>query len=507
MEDYKVNIASLYKFARKAAKMDQDTMIQLSVKDLKAIQEDIKSDLRKWYNSFENKLDNIGSQQDKIIETTTALSNRADTIQTAVKEIDSQVGKVNDATTKFVNNPTPYRDTLVKGMDGVLRESAETRVRIDVERKAKQILIVIKDFDTAFLEPDALLNKVNKVIGEIEDSDRLEKVQVDFITKFPNGGALLHLNSKEAADWLKDPNVEDTFLKAFSKDAYVKECSYSILLRGVPIIFDPSSEEHLWDIEEENGLRKFSILKARWIKPEARRRNGQTHAHATAAIGSVETANSIIKEGLLICGVRIRPEKLKREPLQCLRCRRWGHFAANCYEKDEACGTCGEAHRTTLCKNNDKKYCVSCKVNTHASWDRECPEFLKRSKQIDDKYPENNMVYFPTTESWMLTTRPDRIPLEERFPQRFTVNNIPATIKKTNTKGKKQALTKQITDKNTPGKEQSTIQQYFSQSQAKGKDKEPSQEEGELQDEEDYEECFNNMESNAVERLMGSISL
>lgn len=40
------------------------------------------------------------------------------------------------------------------------------------------------------------------------------------------------------------------------------------------------------------------------------------------------------------------------------------------------------------------------------------------------------MVYFPTEQDWMLTTRPDRISLEERFPKHLVVINLPASNRK-----------------------------------------------------------------------------
>ena len=481
-------------------------MIQLTITDLKTIQEDIKSDLQGWYNAVEDKLSSIGGQQDKILEATANLNKSADTIQVAVKEIDSQVGKVNVATDKIASNPTTYRDVLLKGADGTYRESDETRVKIDVERKAKQIFIIIKDFDTSMKDPDTLAKKANGIIEKIKDTDRPEVVKVDFVTKFPNGGTLFLMNSKEAANWLREPSIEETFLKELAKDAYVKERTYNIILRGVLVTFNPGSEDQLREIEKSNGLLKYSILKAKWIKPEVRRCKGQTHAHTTAAIGSAATANGIIKEGLQICGALIRPEKLKQEPLQCMRCRLWGHFATNCMEQSDACGTCGEAHRTNQCKNPDRKHCVSCKTDTHTSWDRNCPEFIRRRRSFDDKHPENNIIYFPTEEDWTLTTRPNRILLDERFPQRFAVNSIPVTIKKPTGKGKKPTLTRQIASKNTQNKEQNTINHYFSRSQANGKGKEPAREEGELPDADEYEECFDNIEHNDVKRLIGSLS-
>jgi len=35
------------------------------------------------------------------------------------------------------------------------------------------------------------------------------------------------------------------------------------------------------------------------------------------------------------------------------------------------------------------------------------------------------MPYFPTEHNWTLTVRPSSIPLEDRFPARFTVNALP----------------------------------------------------------------------------------
>lgn len=507
-DHFKKTISSLAKYTWSAAEHDQGTVIQLTMEDLKSVQDDIKADLSKWCDTIESKLDEMGSKQSEILEATANFNEQASGLQTAAREIESHVGKVTSATDKITSNATPYRDALLGDPGKTTNDAAVERVLIDVERKAKQIMIVIKDFDTATITIDKLVDKVNGIIAKIQDRDRPDSVKVESITRFPNGGTLLHLNSKEAAKWLRDPTIEDTFLKKLDKDAYVKERPYNVLLRGVPIIFDPSNPAHIREVEEINGLTTYSILKAKWIKPENRRRKGQTHAHITASIGTVETANSIIKGGLEICGTSIKPEKLRQEPLQCLRCRRWGHFAVNCLDPEDTCGTCGGAHRTSLCDNRDKKHCVSCNTDTHTSWDRNCPEFIRRGKNFDHLHPENTMVYFPTDERWTLTTRPDRIPLEERFPQRFAVNSLPLASKRPPARGKKAAPTKPITRKNQPGKEQHTINHYFSRSQSKGKgkEKETVPEEGELQDpdSDDYNDCFDNIENNDVERLIGS---
>ena len=156
--------------------------------------------------------------------------------------------------------------------------------------------------------------------------------------------------------------------------------------------------------------------------------------------------------------------------------------------------------------NLDKRHCVSCNVDTHMSWDRACPEFLHRSKLYDEKHPENNTVYFPTDEDWMLTTRPNRIPVEEHFLQHYAVNSLPITNKRMATKGKKATNTKSMLAKMAQGKEQHTINHYFNRSQAKGKEKATVLEEGELQDMDKFDECFENAENNDVESLIGKLS-
>jgi hypothetical protein len=131
-------------------------------------------------------------------------------------------------------------------------------------------MLIIKNHDTALLNPEELASKANGIIDKITDSDCPETVRVDLVVKFQKGGALLHFNSKEAVKWIRQPEIEDTFLQKFDKDAYVKERQHNVLLCGVPIIFDPSKQANLREIEEVNGLVKHSIIKARWIKPEGR---------------------------------------------------------------------------------------------------------------------------------------------------------------------------------------------------------------------------------------------
>jgi hypothetical protein len=171
---------------------------------------------------------------------------------------------------------------------------------------------------------------------------------------------------------------------------------YNLIVPRVPIIFNPENKTHIGEIEEVNALREHMICKARWIKPIERRRAGQMHAFAILTITSADYANILIRDGLIICGTRIRPIKQKLEPIQCMKCRRWGHFAGECPAEEDICGTCGGKHQTRGCQNKEKRWCVTCESTDHASWDRNCPKFNRRCYLIDEKNPENGLIYFPT---------------------------------------------------------------------------------------------------------------
>ena len=200
---------------------------------------------------------------------------------------------------------------------------------------------------------------------------------------------------------------------------------HPIMVPRIPLTLDPSNPTHLREIKEVNRLTPNTIKKARWIKPEYRRAPGQSCTHAIFTLSSATDANRILKDGLYICNTHTFPKKRKYEPKQCMKCRKWGHFAAECRAQGDTCGTCGGQHKTSACSVTGKWYCISCRADTHASWDRNCPEFLRKCDEYSTFHPENNLMYFPTDKEWTTKTRPTRIPLEDKFPAHYTVGSLP----------------------------------------------------------------------------------
>ena len=283
--------------------------------------------------------------------------------------------------------------------------------------------------DVRTLESATLMAKANEVLDGMKDGDKPEAAKVVSILKTRKNALLLTLSNKETANWLREPGNEESFANAFSKGAHIREREYNLVaprvLQLLPLTFDPGNPKHLREVEEANSLPANIIRKARWIKPVERRRMGQTHAYAILTITSVDVANKLIKDGLGICNSMIRPLKQKQEPTQCMKCRRWGHFADKCLETEDTCGTCGGKHRTSTCTSRDKRHCVSCGSGAHASWDRSCPDFIRRCALIDKRNPDNSMPFFPAEQDWTYVTRPNRIPMCDRFPAAYAVNSIP----------------------------------------------------------------------------------
>jgi hypothetical protein len=373
--------------------------------------------------------DKLTAPQKNSLEASDKLEVTAKNLSETAAGLEAKINKVTDTTSQLANTATTYRDTLLKknarGQGHGDAHTQDPAVNLATDRKARQILLQLTENEVAVLSQQAIMEKGNAVINEIVHPPPPAGTAITEVTKLRKGAVLLLLNSKEAADWIHHPDAELEFTVKFNPGCTIKPRQYAILVPRIPLTFDPDNDNSLREIEESNGLGRNVISKARWIKPANRRRADQTVAHATIIMSSAKDANKCISDGILICGAKVSPTKLKQEPTQCMKCRRWGHFASECREPKDTCGTCGEEHRTNVCTVRNKRYCVSCNATTHASWDRDCPEFERRRAWYDEKHPDNTLKYFPTDDVWTHEVRPERIPIPDRFPVRYAVGSLP----------------------------------------------------------------------------------
>ena len=364
------------------------------------------------------------------------LNEAVTTLQQVAADISKTIREATTATNQFTDTALTYKEALTNTVNQTTQAPArrfrpeapqtdqEYALVLGIDKKARQILLDNTKGEDNGMNIYEVKEKVMAAMAEITPPPPLG-TEIEEVIKLRNGSLILQFKSKNTADWLRTPVNEAAFTRRFDSDATIRDRVHPIMVPRVPIIFDPGNPAHLREIEETNRMPTNSIKKARWIKPLYRCAPEQRCAHAILTIASASEANRILKDGIYIFSVRSFPRKLKYKPKQCMKCCKWGHFAAGCRAQVDTCGTCGGQHKTNDCKADNVKYCISCKSDAHTSWDRNCPEFRRKCDEYSNFHPENNLIYFPTEEDWTLTARPGQIPFEDKFPTHLAIGSLP----------------------------------------------------------------------------------
>ena len=205
---------------------------------------------------------------------------------------------------------------------------------------------------------------------------------------------------------------------------------YNLVVPFVPVWTALEDNETLCFTEEDSKIPAGTITSTRWIKPIAKGSPFQSFAHAMFTLTSPTAANKLLKDGIYINRTCLRALKDKKEPIQCLKCQKWGHIACSCKANKDTCGTCAGDHKTPNCPSEKDIKCVNCDSTDHPSTSKKCPDFIQRCIDLNAKTAENNMPFFPTDEEWtqvqvppkatgsLVPTRPPRQPSIETSKER-----------------------------------------------------------------------------------------
>ena len=401
---------------------------------IKELQSNLSAEMDSKLKALEKKLTLPSTAHEQLTSAAKEIGQAASNIKASINDMGNSIAQVTDTSSQLANTATSYKDALLQSREHSHHSqlpqhthnaynpaTTDPKILRDVDRKARQILIDTLDPEITEASLAEIKDKVSAAMAEITSPPPPKDTTILEINKLRKGGFTILFKEKDVISWLQDEGVEFEFTTGVSRDATIVKRAYSILVPRIPLSFDPANEKHLREVEECNSIATGTIVKARWIKPVNRRAPEQRAAHAIFAINDISVANNCIRDGIKVCGLHIRPSRLKHEPMQCMKCRKWGHFASACTATTDTCGTCGEEHRTSECNSKGKTYCVSCKSNAHASWDRDCPEFRRRCDQFDENYPENSLPYFPTEESWTQIPRPGKLQYSDKFPANYAV--------------------------------------------------------------------------------------
>jgi hypothetical protein len=265
------------------------------------------------------------------------------------------------------------------------------------------------------MNSEQLKSEFNKVLGELGQTNN--KLRSAVIQR--NRGILIEMENNEGAAWMGKADNRAALCEAIGGNAAFKARTYSLIAFNVALTVEPGDAAHRGEIEEANFIEKGGITAMRWAKLPERRSAGQRTAHLILSLENPNVANRAISEGLVICNRKVHVEKTKRDPVRCLKCQGWNHFAKECIITGDRCGNCAEAHRTDQCPTPGQYKCVSCESNTHASWSKDCPTYHKKLEENNRRNPENSLQFIPTDEPWTWIARPEIALADHRQEQRM----------------------------------------------------------------------------------------
>ena len=199
--------------------------------------------------------------------------------------------------------------------------------------------------------------------------------------------------------------------------AHIRPRTYAVIFRFVPCNgpFDPSSDEHLCNIENENDLPANSITAASWCKHPDRRSPNQTTATLKVACSNPDAANQMLTGHICINDHLVDVRKDIRIPLRCVKCQEYGHMQDLCIGVEKCSNCTSEFHGVDKCDRSPS--CVSCGPGSqHPSTAPSCPSFIKKCEALDNRFSKNTMLYYPSRDSWTWAASPSNPPPPQKGP-------------------------------------------------------------------------------------------
>ena len=171
--------------------------------------------------------------------------------------------------------------------------------------------------DSTTLTPKLLVAKANLAIDLMENrdhdtsSDKPKEAKIVSAKILGNKGVVLETANEETATWLRRHTKD--FAAGMGSQAALKERSLHLVVEFVPATLNDQLPNLLQAIEADNQLKSGMLISARWMRAPGNWRPDQKSAHAILTTNDIPTANSILKNGLVIEGCRLQARKLEEK--------------------------------------------------------------------------------------------------------------------------------------------------------------------------------------------------
>lgn len=190
-----------------------------------------------------------------------------------------------------------------------------------------------------------------------------------------------------------------TFSWKMGMEAQIVEQLYKLVVKGIPVSFEPSGTAGLWVLEEANSLKTGTLNCTEWIKPPEKHHPRQCTAFLLLTISSIEQANQVLK-GLTVMGWCVLVWHGLIEPRCCAKCQSNDAFRPVVHlwapQLHHMCQ--GPPNHT---KDPD---CYSWNVPGHAAWDDSCPMLHAKVRAHTVRHADSGFRFFVMNnpETWVI---------------------------------------------------------------------------------------------------------
>jgi len=408
------------------------------------ITEMVKSQIQEHIENFTSGVENMRDAVEHVTSATKTMTGKIDEVKDGLQETTEQLTqatqelteKTMEATYNTPTDPTialQPRSYAAAIQQEIHADHAEVITRGNTTDKQ---IMVQKDKDATDNALDSLTEKdlvvkANTALDLMGMSGMDKPRHTTFIgaKKLRNGNVLYQLNTKEAAAWLRAPDVQKAFMEKYGGTSNIRNKLHYVIAEFVPVTFDAGSSFAHAKVEQDNFIGLDSIAYSKYIKPPHLRPANQRVAHVIFGFTDREDANTAITTGIFIEGKHANIRKILTEPKRCLKCQKYGHYVSDCKATEDTCARCGDRHRTAHCTVNETAMyrCTNCTGNEamgHGAADRECAAFKMQRQKIQERVPENKYKFFPTSSptTWKLLNEPETHPVNIQ-PTRQHSNN------------------------------------------------------------------------------------